>query len=245
MDRLGTIALLLLFLCLLLDSPAAAGAFRLEVEAGPAFQTRNDFAVPGDTGTRVALDNSTTAALRASLHWHFGRKWSMRWMAAPLRLTQNFAATEPVLFQDTLFAAGQEISTRYRFDSYRMSAYYRFAPRGNWSYRLGFTLKVRDAEIRLQGAEGTESKSNTGAVPLVYGGLRYEHRSGIALDVEADALGAPQGRAIDVLSRLEFPLTSGVRGYAGYRILDGGADNDEVYAFATVHYLVGGITLVF
>lgn len=245
MNRLRIVALLLFFLCVLPDSPVIAGTFRLELEAGPAFQTRNDFAVPGDTGTRVALDNSTTAALRASLHWNFGRKWSLRWMGAPLRLSEDFAATQPVLFQETLFAAGQNLSTRYRFDSYRMSAYYRFAPRGNWSYRLGFTVKVRDAEIRLQGAEGTESKSNTGAVPLVYGGLRYEHRSGIALDVEADALGAPQGRAIDVLTRLEFPVTSRVRGYAGYRILDGGADNDEVYTFATFHYLVGGITFVF
>ncbi len=31
------------------DSP-----FRLELEGGPAWQTRNDFAVPGDVGTHVS-----------------------------------------------------------------------------------------------------------------------------------------------------------------------------------------------
>lgn len=38
------------------DAPVRADApFRLELEGGPAWQTRNDFAVPGDVGTRVSL----------------------------------------------------------------------------------------------------------------------------------------------------------------------------------------------
>lgn len=245
MNRATQVTLLTLVSIWVLRSPAFAGNPRLELEGGVAFQTKNDFAVPGDSGTRVSLDNDQAAAFRASLYWDFSHKWSLRFLAAPLRLQQDFAVSQPVLFQDRLFAAGQTISSNYRFDSYRATAYYRFAPRGNWSYRLGITAKVRDAEISLQGLEGAESKKNTGIVPLVYGGVRYERPGTIAFDIEADALGAPQGRAIDVLARVEFPLSEKISAYAGYRILDGGADNDEVYTFSTFNYAVAGLIVAF
>ena len=245
MNRTMQLTLLTLVSILLFGSHSFAGNVRLELEGGIAFQTKNDFAVPGDSGTRVSLENDEAAALRASLHWDFSRKWTLRFLAAPLRLQQELTASQPVLFQETLFAPGQTISSNYRFDSYRATAYYRFAPRGNWSYRLGITAKVRDAEIRLEGIEGVETKKNTGAVPLIYGGVRYETPGKIAVDVEADALGAPQGRAIDILARLEFPLSKKIRGYAGYRILDGGADNDEVYTFSTFQYAVAGLAVTF
>jgi hypothetical protein len=32
---------------------------------------------------------------------------------------------------------------------------------------------------------------------------------------------------------------------AGYRFLEGGADNDEVYTFALVHYLAAGVVVRF
>jgi hypothetical protein len=54
-----------LLLCLALATPTlAAGPWRLDVELGPAWQTRNDFAVPGDGGTR--LDLGTTGAVPAA-----------------------------------------------------------------------------------------------------------------------------------------------------------------------------------
>ena len=60
---------------------------------------------------------------------------------------------------------------------------------------------------------------------------------------DADALAAPQGRAEDVLLAATWALREGLFVYAGYRTLEGGADNDEVYTFAWFHYAVAGVHL--
>jgi hypothetical protein len=60
-----------------------------------------------------------------------------------------------------------------------------------------------------------------------------------------DALAAPQGRAEDILAAFYAEAAEGIRLRLGYRILEGGADNDEVYNFTLVHYLSAGLTLTF
>lgn len=57
-----------------------------------------------------------------------------------------------------------------------------------------------------------------------------------------DALAAPQGRAKDVLLALQYKVNEKVTLKGGYRILEGGADNDEVYSFALFNYAVLGVT---
>jgi hypothetical protein len=63
--------------------------------------------------------------------------------------------------------------------------------------------------------------------------------------LEGDALGAPQGRAEDVLLAGTYSLSDHILLRIGYRILEGGADNDEVYNFALIHYASAGITYTF
>ena len=64
-----------------------------------------------------------------------------------------------------------------------------------------------------------------------------------ALVLDGDALAAPQGRAEDVTAALEATLREGVRARVGYRIVEGGADNDEVYTFSLVHHVGAGLTV--
>jgi len=63
--------------------------------------------------------------------------------------------------------------------------------------------------------------------------------------VEAEGLAAPQGRAGDVAFKGEWALSPRVSLSAGIRLLEGGADNDEVYNFATFVYAVGGVSVRF
>ena len=63
--------------------------------------------------------------------------------------------------------------------------------------------------------------------------------------LEGDALAAPQGRAEDVLVAATYRLTNRVGLKAGYRLLEGGADNDEVYTFSLFHYAAVGLTIAF
>jgi hypothetical protein len=63
--------------------------------------------------------------------------------------------------------------------------------------------------------------------------------------LEGDAAAAKQGRAEDVLLALQYRLSDRLLLRAGYRILEGGADVEEVYNFALVHYLGVGVTYTF
>lgn len=235
----------LAFVTLLVSfSAAAQDRFALEVEAGPAWQLRNDFAVPGDGGTLVRVeDRGPAIAARATLTWRMNDRWSLRFLAAPLSLDSELESATPIEFQETTFAAGETLDVNYRFDSYRISAVRRFESGGLWSFRAGGTLKLRDAEIGLRSSTAVATKKNRGVVPLLHGGARYEINDRLALDLEADAAAASQGRALDALLRVETQATTRTRVYVGFRILEGGADNDEVNTFATFAYAVDGLRL--
>jgi len=53
--------------------------------------------------------------------------------------------------------------------------------------------------------------------------------------IEGDALAAKQGRAEDVLIAATYEFSDHFVSRAGYRMLEGGADNDEVYNFGLFH----------
>ena len=61
---------------------------------------------------------------------------------------------------------------------------------------------------------------------------------------EGDALAAPQGRAEDVLLAATYKINRKIALKAGYRILEGGADNDEVYNFSLINYISAGAIIV-
>ena len=63
--------------------------------------------------------------------------------------------------------------------------------------------------------------------------------------LRGDALAAPQGRAEDVLLAAQLYPNEAITLRLGYRILEGGANNDEVYNFSLVHYAVIGATVTF
>ena len=124
-----------------------------------------------------------------------------------------------------------------------MTWYWRFPPGDKWSFRLGATLKVRDAQIALAGAPGRSAKDDLGLVPLLHLAARYQASERFALELEADALAAPQGRAEDVSLKGVVRVSDRVEVDFGYRLLEGGADNDEVYTFAFFHYAVAGVRI--
>ena len=92
-------------------APRGVGAdeakVRLELERGATWQSRNDFAVPGDTGTRVELpDDGPYPGLRGTLLWDVSRNSALRLLVAPLSTDTTFTPTEPVSFRGATFAAG-------------------------------------------------------------------------------------------------------------------------------------------
>ncbi|MBF0363909.1 MAG: hypothetical protein HQK49_23015 [Oligoflexia bacterium] len=54
-------------------------------------------------------------------------------------------------------------------------------------------------------------------------------------------MAAPQGRAEDIALKFNYVATERAKIYFGYRFLEGGADNKDVYTFALFHYLIAGL----
>ena len=102
-----------------------------------------------------------------------------------------------------------------------------------------------DAKIALASTGLASEKANLGFVPIINFRLLWNMDSKFGILLEGDALAAPQGRAEDVQIAATYKLSDNLRVRAGYRILEGGADNDSVYNFALFHYASIGLSYTF
>jgi hypothetical protein len=240
--------LILLFMAFLSAQPflarAEGSSTYLSVEGSLAWQTKNDQAIPGTTGTRFSLSDIDTGPT-GSYRVYLGHAWDhheLRALYAPLSIDLNTRFSAPVSFMGTTFAADTATAAFYKFNSYRLTYTYFFDPIGAWKLGLGFTAKIRDAEVRLTQGSTVASKTNVGFVPLL------NFRASRAIDTDwtfrfdLDGLAAPQGRAFDASFFMERKIPdSRFSAFGGYRTLEGGASNDEVYNFAWLHYLTLGV----
>lgn len=223
--------------------PAAAQA-GLDLETGVVFCTYNDVRIPGDTGTEFSLvdDLSTDHEpfFRARIDYALKRRHVFSLLIAQLSIPASGNAPEDLAFNGTVFPKGTLLKGEYRFDAYRLTYRYMLSRRPRFEAGLGLTAKIRDAEVRIESESQVTSKKNTGFVPLINFSARYRFAEGFWVLLEGDALAAPQGRAEDVLLAVQFWPSERFGFKAGYRIVEGGADNDEVYNFALINYAVLG-----
>lgn len=226
-------------------SPAVSAAdynWRLGVEAGPVWQSRNDVQIPGDTGTRFSLVDLAGSGpfpyVRVELVYQLAEKHALRFLLAPFEYTETGQLDSDVSFAGQSFSAGQATEATYQFNSYRVTYRYRFFRNDSWQWHVGGTLKVRDAEIKLTQGSVTANDTDTGVVPLLnlYG--EYNLGSAWSLIFDLDGLASPQGRAIDLGLLARYDVSEAWYLAGGYRTLEGGADNDSVYSFAWFNYAV-------
>ena len=239
--------IIILTLVCLLSSSYLFGGLGVDIETGYLSTGYNNVRIPGDTGTRFSLSEDLKAEqitfYRVRLNYHIGRKHTFSALFAPLTINSDGQLSEDVHFQDVLFPAMTDLQTNYRFDSYRFTYRYRFVDRERFQLGLGITAKLRDAEIGLESATDLAVKDNTGYVPLVNFRMNVGLKERWHFLLMGDALAAPQGRAEDVLAALTYSPSNLMCFKLGYRILEGGADNDEVYTFSLFNYAVVGLIL--
>jgi len=224
----------------------AVNPWFVEMEAGPVWQSRNDCRIPGTSGTLFSLKDFGAGPFLAG-RIYAGYRWTekseFRVLYAPLSLKGTRVLDNSLLFQDQNFPAGNATESLFRFNSYRMTYRYRVVSGETWKVWLGFTAKIRDAEISLTQGTLKATKSDLGFVPLLHFRVNYHFASRLALDIDGDALAAPQGRAEDVVFRLVYDLDPSWHVNLGYRLLEGGADNSKVYTFSFLHYAVAGLQI--
>jgi hypothetical protein len=215
----------------------------LDLETGAVWASRNDVRVPGDTGVTFSLaggdfQSAVAPFVRVRAGATFGRH-GLWFTFAPLRLSGPGRSQAAVVFRDLTFVADGDATARYRFDTYRLTYRYALVSGRAVDLQLGATALLRDAEISLSRAGLSTAERNTGLVPLLSFRVAWRFAGPFALSLDGDALAAPQGRAEDVALALEF--TSGDLTFrAGYRVLEGGADNDKVFNFAWLNHAMVG-----
>lgn len=221
----------------------------VDFENGLAVSGYNDVQIPRDTGTLFSLsedletDSSYFFRIRVGYHWKSRHALSV--FAAPLTLKASGMVDEEILFFGTAFPANTPLEAGYKFNSFRLTYRYDLIRKPKWQVGIGLTAKIRDAYIEVDGGGQNAKKTNVGFVPLLNFRILWQFHKAWGLLLEGDAAVAAQGRAEDVLIALRYSLNDKVHLRAGYRIIEGGADVEEVYNFALIHFFSAGITISF
>jgi hypothetical protein len=217
-----------------------------EIEAVSINQQRNTAQFPNDpTGTRFSLRDligeGNETGVRVSFTRALTPRQELRFLYAPLSLSGTGALPTVTNFQGRAFAAGVPTQADYRFDSYRATWRYRLIEDRDWTVKLGFTAKIRDARIALAQPGVAAEDSNVGLVPLAHAHVERRLGERLTLVGDLDGLAGGPGYAIDIGLRLRYRVNDALSLSAGWRMLDGGADNREQYAFARFQFWTVGL----
>ncbi len=224
---------------------AESPRFWVDIETGAAFTGYNDVRIPSDTGTKFSLADDLTPdtiwyyRLQAGVDY---RRHSLFGLYAPLKVESTGKADGAIVFRDTSFPDGTDLTGTYVFNSYRLTYAYTFFENSRFKTSAGLTGKVRDAYIALDDGSTEEKRENLGFVPLIHLMARWNFAPGFALLLEGDGLAAPQGRAEDFLLALVYSPDPDLELRLGYRLLEGGSDGGgSVYTFSMFHYVGAGL----
>jgi len=221
----------------------------IDLESGLVFTGYNDVRIPGDKGSFFSLKDDLIAKTkifyRLRMSYTLKSRHSLSLLYAPLETKSEGSLENDIFFEEVLFPADIKLNFTYKFNSYRLTYRYDVIQKPKFVFGLGFTAKIRDAKIAISSSGLSAVKTNVGFVPIINFRFLWKVDDKFGLLLDGDALAAPQGRAEDVLIAATYKLSENLGISAGYRILEGGADNDEVYNFALFHYASFGISYTF
>jgi len=241
--------LLIALTFLLFGSAPVSAEYVLNLQGAAVFTEKNDIRIPGDSGTKFSLsddlsaDTEYTGRLEAG-YIHKERDY-FGIVVAPLSVDSHGHVDRNIDYAGTTFPAGTDLKATFRFDSYRFTWRRKLVARDDLDVWLGVSGNIRDAEISVEGGGQRATKANTGFVPLINFLVDWRFAKPWSFRATGDALVGPQGRAEDVLFALPYDISRATKVFAGYRILEGGADNAEVYTFSLFHFAVAGVEMRF
>lgn len=224
-----------------------AGQISIEMTG---WQTKqNDVRKPNAEGStfsyRELLGSGTALAPRLDFSFAITDKQELRLLLAPFQVKGDGQFQSAVRFKDSTFQAHTPTEGLYRFNSWRLTWRRTLLETSNGKLSGGFTAKVRDARISLRQGALREVDSNVGFVPLLHLLAEYRVNPAWKTVLEVDGLGASQGRAIDGALMLRYQGRGRWFGDVGYRVLEGGADNDKLYTWALLHGVRAGVGMIF
>lgn len=224
------------------EGDADASHWRVELEVQRVNTTTNVFRKGDDYGgSRIdmtAFAGSRQNELRLSafsaLNWLVPGD-RLRFIAAPFRQKGSTVPAAPLVYDGVTFRPGLSLEAEYKFDTYRLTYERPFLAdqtEAAWQFRLGGTLAVRDARIRLAQGSMVRDFKNRGPVPLLYFRAQRELAHGWKLAGEMDAFPAPGGGGLfDGAVKLMYRIAPHANLSIGTRYQFGGASQKDFYNF--------------
>ncbi len=225
----------------------AFGQFSLDVSGGFAAQSYNEVRIPSAEGTAFDLYKDfeiqgPVLYYSLKLGYSFREKNHFFLLFAPLSVNYEGAAPFDIRYQNTTFLQGQNIDAYYKFNSYRLTYRRYIYSSDKWLVGVGFTAKIRDAEIRLTSDDISDYKDDLGFVPLLNLYAEYNINNW-SVFFEGDGLAGGPGRAFDLYLGSKVPINDYLKIKAAYRMVEGGADVSSVYNFTMLHFANLGLII--
>jgi hypothetical protein len=239
-------AIILIFLCFI-SAPLYA-QLSLDLEGGAVFGTNyNKVRIPNVGATTVNLPEELTinpkAFYRIRAGYTLGKRHTISALFAPLTVKYHGSFANNVNFNNQLFPAQQPLEVFYKFNSYRLTYRYDFIYKARWRVGAGLTAKIRDADVRFKNESLDTHFDNVGFVPLVNFYASYKPSYHWTLILEGDALGAKAGRAEDIFAGIAYQINPKLGVKLGYRVVEGGADVEDIYNFNWINYASAGLLI--
>ena len=234
-----------LILTLSLNKSITAQAI-IDLETGPVLTGYNDIRIPSDLGTLFSLKDDLKAKtrifyrLRAS--YTVQSRHTISLLYAPLEIKSAGRVPHKISFNGVLFDADTELNSIYKFNSYRLTYRYHLITRTKIVLGVGFTAKIRDANIHLYSTKQTTERTSIGFVPIINFNLWWKINDSWGLILNGDALIAPQGRAEDIQLAVTYQYADHLSFRMGYRMLEGGTESNSAYGFVLFHYASVGFS---
>ena len=221
----------------------------LDVETGSVITGYNDIRVPGDLGTLFSLKDDLKSKIkifyRLRASYTLQSRHTISLLYAPLEIKSAGRVPDKIFFNGVLFDANTDLNSIYKFNSYRLTYRYHLISQTKIILGLGFTAKIRDANIRLYSTKQTTERTSMGFVPIINFNFEWNINEAWGLLLNSDALVAPQGRAEDIQLAITYQYSDPLNIRVGYRMLEGGTDSNSGYGFALFHYASVGFSYTF
>ena len=134
------------------------------------------------------------------------------------------------------------------FNTWRLQYRWDFVLTDSIEFGLGLTGLYRDAEISIQNADDADNKAsynNTGYVGLLNFRLLVKLSKEISILLNGDIIAGSDSRMLDIFTGMKFQASKDFAFQLGYRLIEGGADNDKIYTFTLINYLAVGLVYNF
>jgi hypothetical protein len=176
-----------------------------------------------------------------------GAEWRLD--IVPFQQSGTAAPTATIRYNGATFQAGVPLTALYQFNTYRLTydvpLFAGVAP-DTWSFRLGGTLAIRDAQTRLQQPGVRTNYVNFGPVPLLYAYSAWRLNDEWRVEADADTFPAPGGGGLlDTSARLVWSASEHASLFTGIRYQAGGATGDTFFNFLHQRSALAGVRFDF